>query len=143
MSMEKLDEEKIKKIAPKYNLKLLLLFGSRAAGKTHKMSDYDFGFISERKLGYPERSSLAHDLAMLVKFPNVEEVDLKEAGPFLLKEIVKNNRVLFEAEGAYADFFSQATRKYFEAKPFFSIQNDIYAKKINQYKKEYAQRRAD
>lgn len=141
--MEKFDQKKIEEIVEKYNLKLLLLFGSRASGRANKLSDFDFGYSSERKLGYPERSNLAHDLAMLVKFPDVEEVDLGEAGPFLLKEIVKNNKVLFETDGAYADFFSRATRKYFEAGRFFSIQNDIYAKKINQYKKEYAKRRAD
>ncbi|OGI16654.1 MAG: hypothetical protein A3J63_02165 [Candidatus Moranbacteria bacterium RIFCSPHIGHO2_02_FULL_40_12b] len=141
--MEKLDEKKIEEIAKKYNLKLLLLFGSQVFGKTHKMSDYDFGFISERKLGYPERSNLAHDFSLFVKSPNVEEIDLTEASPFLLKEIVKNNKVLFETNGAFADFFSRAVRKYFEAKPFFRVQNEIYAKKISQYKKEHAQQRTD
>ena len=137
--MKKLDQEKIKKIAKKYDLKLLLLFGSRTGEKTHPMSDFDFGFISGRELDYKQKSELAHDLAMLVKFPDVEIVDLKKAGPFLLKEIVKNNQVILEKNGAYPEFFSNAVRTYFEAGPIFKLQKIIYSKAINKYRKEYAE----
>lgn len=136
--MEKFDESKIKEIAKKHNLKLLLLFGSQASGKTHPMSDFDFGFLSEKELAFKQRSELAHDLVALVKFTNVEDVDLKKAGPFLLKEIVKNNRIIFEKSEAYAEFFSNAVRSYFEAKPIFELQEILYSNTINKYRKEYA-----
>lgn len=132
--MKKFDEEKIKEIAEKYGLKLLLIFGSQASGKSNKLSDFDFGFISERELGYLERSDLAHNLSMLAQFPKVEEVDLKKAGPFLLKEIVKNNRVLFEKDFAYNDFFSYAVRVYLESEQLFKLQETIYENTINKYR---------
>ena len=50
--MEKIGQDKIEEIAKKYSLKLLLLFGSQSSGKTHPMSDFDFGynFIVEDKI---------------------------------------------------------------------------------------------
>jgi len=132
--MKKFDEKKIKEISEKYGLKLLLIFGSQANGKANKLSDYDFGFISARRLGYPERSNLAHNLSKLAQFPNVEEVDLKKAGPFLLKEVAKNNRVLFEKDFAYNDFFSYAARVYLESEQLFKLQEAIYKNTINKYR---------
>lgn len=136
--MKKFEQDKIEEIAKKYNLKLLLLFGSQASGKAHPMSDFDFGFISEKELEYKEKGELAHDLVMLMEFPNVESVDLKKAAPLLLKEIVKNKQVIFEKEGAYSDFFSHATRTYFEAKSIFKLQEMLYAHAIKKYRKIYA-----
>jgi len=134
-----MDKKKIEEIVKKYGLKLLLVFGSQASGKTHKLSDYDFGFISKKELSYLDRSTLAHNLAKLVKNPNIEDVDLVKAGPFLLREIIRNNKVLFEEKGVYASFYSYATRTYFEAKPFFELQSQMYIKRIKQLQKTYAQ----
>jgi predicted nucleotidyltransferase len=136
--MKKLDEEKIKEIAEKYGLRLLLLFGSQVTGKTHPKSDFDFGFISKEEFGYARKCDLMHDLAMLVEFPDVEDVDLKKAGPLLLKEIVKSNKIIFEEVGAYQEFFLKAVHSYFEAKPIFKLQETMYLNTINKYRKEYA-----
>ncbi len=136
------DEKKIKEIAEKYGLNLLLLFGSQASGKANKLSDYDFGFVSREDLDYLQRSELMHDLSMLAEFPNVEEVDLKKAGPFLLKEITKNNSVLFERDFAYNVFFSYAVRTYLESEKLFKLHRIIYNNTINKYRQIiYDQRR--
>ena len=136
--MKEISKKEIKKLAEKYGLKLLLLFGSQASGKTHPMSDFDFGYVSEKKLNYKERSALANELSKLVKFSAVEVIDLKNGSPFLLKEIIKNNQVFFEENGAYADFYTTATRIYFDAKPIFKLQEIIYSNVINKYRKQYA-----
>jgi predicted nucleotidyltransferase len=136
--MDEIKQEKIEKIAEEYSLKLLLLFGSQASGKIHPMSDFDFGYISKKALDYKDRAKLSNELSFLVKFSDVETVDLKNSSPFLLKEIVKNNRVFFEENGAYADFFSATVRAYFDAEPIFKLQEIIYSNAINKYKKQYA-----
>jgi len=43
-----INREKIEKIAKKYNLELMVLFGSQATGQTHSRSDVDLGVISKR-----------------------------------------------------------------------------------------------
>ncbi|RJQ31015.1 nucleotidyltransferase domain-containing protein [Candidatus Parcubacteria bacterium] len=40
--------EKIKNMAEKYGLKLVLLFGSRVKGKVHEESDYDIAYLSDK-----------------------------------------------------------------------------------------------
>ena len=135
--MERIAQDKIEEIVKKYDLKLLLLFGSQVSGKTHPMSDFDFGYIGKKDMSYQERGNLDDDLSRLVK-GEVDTVDLKNGNPFLLKEIAKNNRVFFEENGSYADFFSTAFREYFDAEPILRVQEIIYSNIINKYRKQYA-----
>ncbi len=137
-NMEKIDEKKIKELAQKYGLKLLLLFGSQVSGKTHPMSDFDFGFIGERGLDYLEKDSLSIELSQLVK-KEADVVDLKNVGPLLQYEIVKNNKVLYDAKNEYEYFFVNTMQEYFEAKRLFEIRDSIITNKIKKLKKVYAQ----
>lgn len=132
--MEKFDEKKIREIAEKYGLKLLLLFGSQAAGKTHKFSDYDFGYIGKKDMGYSERGSLDVDLSRLAR-NEAEAVDLKNVGPLFKYEIVKNNKILYDIKNEYEYFFVQALREYFEAGRLFAARDSVIANKINELKK--------
>ncbi|MFA6047724.1 MAG: nucleotidyltransferase domain-containing protein [Parcubacteria group bacterium] len=134
--MIEINKKKIEEIAKKHDLKLLLLFGSQASGKTHKFSDYDFGFLAEKEMSLGERASLTDDLMHLVGSKYVEDVDLKKAGPLLLKEIVKNNKILFQADFEYENFFSYAVRTYMEAKRIFDLNELIYKNTILKYKQK-------
>jgi predicted nucleotidyltransferase len=134
--MIEMDKKKIEEIAKKHDLKLLLLFGSQASGKTHKFSDYDFGFSTEKEMNLGERANLTDDLRHLVGSKYVEDVDLKKAGPLLLKEIVKNNRIIFQVDYEYENFFSYAVRTYIEAKRIFDLNELIYKNTILKYKQK-------
>jgi predicted nucleotidyltransferase len=134
--MDGFNKKKIEEIAKKHDLRLLLLFGSQVSGKKHKFSDYDFGFVSKKESDYKKRAALARDLRMLAGNMLVEDVDLKKAGPFLLKEVVKSNKVLFEEDNAYSDFFSHAVRTYSDAGKLFKLQDIMYNQTINKYRKK-------
>jgi len=138
--MEMIDNEKVREIAEKHGLRLLVLFGSQANGKKHKFSDFDFGFICDKENDYKKRGELEHDLAKLIHCKFVEVVDLKKASPFLLKEVVRNNKVFFEKEFAYEDFFSYAVRTHLYANKLFELQEKLYLQTVNKYKqKMYAE----
>ena len=49
-------------IIKKYDLKLLLLFGSRARGDARKDSDTDIAFFGNKRLDLKEKSMLMMDL---------------------------------------------------------------------------------
>ncbi len=136
--MKKFDEEKIKEIAKKHELKLLLLFGSQASGKTHPMSDFDFGYIGKKEMSYHERGSLDVDLSRLAK-GEADTVDLKNAGPLLKYEIIKNNKILYDAGNEYGYFFVRSLQDYFESKQLFAVRDSVIANKINKLKKAYAE----
>jgi predicted nucleotidyltransferase len=38
----------VEKLARKYRLSLVILFGSRVSGRTHPQSDVDFAFLPEK-----------------------------------------------------------------------------------------------
>ncbi|HDK81390.1 MAG TPA: nucleotidyltransferase domain-containing protein, partial [Nitrospirae bacterium] len=44
----------VRKIAEKYRLPLVLLFGSQVSGRTHPQSDVDIAFLSEKRMSLIE-----------------------------------------------------------------------------------------
>ena len=94
----KIDKVILKKIGKKYQLRYLVLFGSRAELIEKKQSDYDIAYSSAIDIDYGEEVFLAEHLARAIKI-NPEKIDLvntKNAGPLLAKEIAINGRLLAE-----------------------------------------------
>ena len=58
MQFSRKQKQQIRKIAQKYDLELILLFGSRVEGKIHKESDFDVAYSSSRDLGLMEEAQL-------------------------------------------------------------------------------------
>ena len=54
MELTKEQKEKIRKIAEKYHLKLVLLFGSFANGKHREDSDLDIAVLGSREVFFNE-----------------------------------------------------------------------------------------
>lgn len=125
-------------MAEEFGLKLLLLFGSQASGETHAESDFDFAYESGTELDYGQRAKLRIALANMVKRSNVEEVDIHEIGPFLLREIVRNHKLLFSREDAYENFYSYAVRRYLDEASLFALNDSLYLNIADKYK-SYAQ----
>lgn len=123
--MEKLDKEKIEEIAKKYNLKLLLLFGSRVSGKTHKFSDYDFGYVATEKLDYAEKYELEQELKRAGEIKDeLEAVDLENISSLMKYRVLRNNKILCEKSGAYSEYFARSLRDYFESGRLFELQKN-------------------
>jgi len=138
--MKTINQEKIQDLVKKHQLQLLLLFGSQVTEKTHSGSDYDFAFLSNQDFDFGDRARLRDDLAGLIDFETVvEEVDLKEAQPFLLKEILANHRVVYNAGSSYEEFYSYAFRTVLDSKRLFDLQEELYQKTVNDYRQHYAQ----
>ena len=49
----------IKRLAEKYQLSLVLLFGSQASGDVHKESDIDIGIMPNKNLTFEQEINLA------------------------------------------------------------------------------------
>ena len=94
----------IKKLAEKHGLSLVILFGSQVAGKTHKESDYDFAYLSDKKLSFEDEGKIIIDLAEVIGARDerlINLTDIKKAGAFLLKEIFDRHHVLFTPTGMF------------------------------------------
>ena len=126
---------KIAKLAEKYGLTLVVLFGSQVTGQTHKESDVDVAYSSEKKLSFDDEVLLNTDLTEAFRNDKVSLVNLKTASPLLLKQIVTNALVLYEkTPHLFIETFIYALRAYEEARPLFELREEYLNRRINEYK---------
>jgi len=78
------------------NIKLIILFGSRAKGTAGKTSDYDVAVLADRPLQLEDKFGLSQDLAKEYGYneDKIEIVDLWSAPPLLQHEIAKHGKLL-------------------------------------------------
>lgn len=125
---------KIKDLAEKYHLSLVVLFGSQATGKTHSLSDVDFAFINEGVLGPADIAKMQAEFSEKLKIKNLEMVGLKGAHPFLLKQVAQNSVVLYEKKRSlFAEFKIYALKRFIEDKNLLDLKKlslDRFLQKI-------------
>jgi len=122
---------KIGQITKKYDLDLLLLFGSRLKDEKylHSESDFDIAFLSKRKLNLMEETKLIYDLMPIFNSDKIDLVNLKKAGSLLLKQIFENHKVLYcQDPKIYYQYKIYAERRYAEAYPLFQLTRKLIEK---------------
>lgn len=133
------DKNKIADIAKRHNLALVVLFGSRARGDARIKSDFDIAYSSVSPMDLSEENSMAVELHAVFKSSNVDVVNLSNAGPLLLKKIVDESCVLYEAkESLFNGLYLYAMRIYRESEFLNKLRRDFVLNRINQYKKDVA-----
>ncbi|OHB17774.1 MAG: hypothetical protein A2734_02860 [Parcubacteria group bacterium RIFCSPHIGHO2_01_FULL_40_30] len=130
------DEKKnaIKELAQKYNLRLLLLFGSQTTGKVRKESDYDIAYLSGKPFDLMEEARLAENLGLIFKSKSIDLVNLKRTPSLLMKRIFDRHEILFCLN--QREYFARqmyALRKYQEAKPLFALRDAANARFLNKH----------
>lgn len=119
--------KKSREIAEKYNLKLLLLFGSRIGDKKflHKESDFDVAYFPKKDLNLAEESKLICDLTPIFKSEKIDLVNLKKASPFLFYSIFQNCQILYADDPLLFYYLrSYAFKKYIEARPLYQKRSE-------------------
>jgi len=112
----------IEKLAKKYRLSMIVLFGSQVSGKTHPQSDFDFAFLSEKRMSLIGIARMQSVFIRKLKLKNLEMVDLKTAPPLLLKKVADESILLYEKEPSlFADFKIYAYKYFMEAKKLLDL----------------------
>lgn len=124
-------QQKIKKLAKKYDLKLLLLFGSRLKNKKflHPESDMDIAYVGQGELTGEEIINFNCDLIDIFKHDKIDVVDLKKAPPLLFFEISKNSLLLFGKEMDYLEFKAMAFKRFIDAQSLFELEELLLKKR--------------
>ncbi|WP_226888453.1 type VII toxin-antitoxin system MntA family adenylyltransferase antitoxin [Pectobacterium aquaticum] len=86
-----------------HDIKMIYLFGSQATGNARADSDVDIAIMATRALDPVERWELSHQLAKTVGH-DVDLIDLLQASTVLKMEIVRNGKLLYDAEAAAGEF---------------------------------------
>lgn len=85
------------KLAKKYNLDLIILFGSHASGKVKPDSDVDIAFKGNEPLSFDDEQDLFGELVKLFERDDIDMVNLNtHSDIILLYEIFTAGKVLFQ-----------------------------------------------
>lgn len=128
------NKKRLKEIAKKYSLELVLLFGSRASGTDYKGSDFDIAYVSQKELNLEEESCLIIDLTPIFRSENIDLVNLKKSPPLLFYAIFQNCQILYEKESLlFPTWRAYAFKRYIESKPLYEEKYKKLEAKIASY----------
>ena len=81
MDLTEYQKQRIKDIAAKYQLKLILLFGSRSGDNANSESDFDIAYLGAVPLDFTSAYRLNYEFTKVFEKDRVDTVDLKKAPP--------------------------------------------------------------
>ena len=117
------NSKRIKEIAKKYGLKVVLLFGSQASGRIHFASDFDIAILGQKQISFEDEIKIQYEFIKLLKIDAVDIVDIRKARSLLLYQIFcKPHKILFSADSEiYYQYKIYALKSYIEAKSLFKL----------------------
>jgi predicted nucleotidyltransferase len=124
---------KIAKIAKKFQLKLIVIFGSFASGKSRKDSDLDIAVLgSGAGVSFDDQISLTNELSLIFN-KNVDLSVLNRANPLLLFQASKNAVLIYGDKHDFLKFKLYAFKSYHDYTPYFEMERNLNKKIINAY----------
>jgi predicted nucleotidyltransferase len=127
--------DKVAELARKHGLFLVVLFGSQATGYTHKHSDIDIGYVSNRDIDYKENYNVSLELARVFNHKDVEFTNIYKVSPSMKKQISQTGIPLYEKDSAVFDYFKiHALREYLDTKPLRIYRDSL----VNDFIKTHA-----
>lgn len=132
------DFEKFKpeigEIAKKHGLKLVVLYGSQASGKTKKNSDIDIAVLGERKIDFKKHIDLIGEFTGLFKTDEVDVKLLHNTNPLFRYEVMRDGILLYGADYDFVSFRAYAFRDYMDSQDLFRLKR-IFIQKRTEYMK--------
>ncbi len=132
MKITKQQNLKLIKIFKKYQLKLIVLFGSFASGKNRKDSDVDLAVLGSEKISFEKQLKLINEFSQIFE----QEVDLtiiNNVNPLLGFQISKNSLLLVGSNQDFVKFKLQAFHAFIDYAPYFKIERELNRRIINSY----------
>jgi len=111
----------------KYDVEMVILFGSQAKGLARSDSDIDLGILlAKYPIPVEEELQLCLDLVGAVQTGKVDMVILNHADPFLCYEAACHGIIVYERKPSTFDRFKvMAFKRFVDTEPFRQL-NDLY-----------------
>lgn len=129
----RIDQDKLEQLAHRYNLSLLVYYGSYARQKDFdpSKSDIDIAFISNIPLDGQQLFDLMTDLIVLHGKSAIDLVNLSTASGLLKEAIANDGRALYEnEEGYFYKLCPYLYKSYYETRKFRQVKQAIFEKKL-------------
>ena len=123
---------KIAKLARKFQLKLVIIFGSFANGKNREDSDLDIAVLGLKEVSFNEQISLVNELSKILN-KNIDLTVLNKANPLLLFQVSKNPILLYGSREDFLKFKLYAFNAYNDYAPYFEMEKNLNKKIISAY----------
>ena len=112
------------------NLLLVIVFGSAASGSQNSRSDIDVAVYPRKKITAGQRHQISAEIATATG-RTVDLVDLSDADGGLLRQILRNGRMLFSKRPAILGFLTERMLAWQE--DFEPQLNHMLASRINRF----------
>jgi predicted nucleotidyltransferase len=136
MELNLSQKRQLKECAEKYQIELMVLFGSQVKGRPYQESDFDLAYLSRKKdFSGKEIIALNCHLMDIFSYDRVDLVDLRKTDPFLRYEIARNSQLLYGKEMDYLEFKAFAFKDYIDHQSLFDL-NSVLIRRRHQLLKE-------
>lgn len=119
-----------KVIIEKYNIELLIVFGSYAQDKNQPGSDLDLAFKSSHSLNQSREVELLNELSNFYQRGDIDLVNINKAEPVLKVEIAKNGKLLYGSQEDFDRFSIYAAAIYADTKFLRDDRREMLEKKL-------------
>ena len=134
-------KKKLKVIGKKYNLKLVVVYGSWAKGIAKSASDLDIGVLGKGKIEFNNLLNLAENLEGVFSKKERGELDIKslhEIDPLFRWQVMRNSILIYGNHFDYISFKIYAWRAYQDSRSLFRLEEAMAKKGLNLLKENYA-----
>ena len=131
MSNLTIPTKEIEKIAQKYHLDLVVLFGSQATGQVNKMSDIDVAVMGKDVIDFSCLITITMDFYSVFQREDVDVVDMRKASPIFRYEIAQEGKVLYETDPLlFLEYKLYAFKRFVETKHLRNMRSEYINKRI-------------
>lgn len=129
VAVDKLKEIAVQ-IAPKYGLKMAILYGSQAAGTAREDSDIDIAVLGNRMLGLGDLIEIADEFGARLGVNMVDVKSLHRTDPLFRQQVAKKGILLFGEARDFISFKIYAFRDYVESASLFRLKEELVKKRL-------------
>ena len=120
----------LSRIAKKYNLRMILAFGSEISSQIHPKSDIDIAVLGKNPdFTMEELSNLIMELQRFFPQREVDIAIINQADPLFLKKILERCEVLYGNTSDLARLKIYAFKRYVDHRKYFKLEEE-FAKKF-------------
>ena len=132
MIIEDIRKEGIKKIAERFNLGLIILFGSAVSEKLHEKSDIDIAvYLDGGKPSLKEYSELIEALSEIFPHREIDLSFINHADPLFLKKILDNCHLLYGPYDRFQQLKIYSFKRYQDHRRYFKMEEEFAERFIN------------